>query len=146
MEFFGRIERSQVLDFSEKMISLTVENEPLKILTQMQNYLGAILSGSSVSRAKQYEIINHLKMIEEAKKQLGVNMNPQTVFENLAFKLVLSQVLFHCLDSFCRFSFHKNIFAFRRIYNTSFNCAFICKCQKLVQRLNFFVYLLHPLL
>ena len=90
MEFFGRIERSQVLDFSEKMISLTAENEPLKILTQMQNYLGAILSGGSVSRAKQYEIINHLKMIEEAKKQLGVNMNPQTVFENLAFKLVLS--------------------------------------------------------
>ena len=72
------------------MISLTAENDPLLILTQMQNYFGAILSGGNVSKAKQYEIINYLKNIEEAKKQLGVNMNPQTVFETLSFKLILN--------------------------------------------------------
>ena len=90
MDFFLEVERSQVLDFNERLISLTAENEPLYILTQMQNYLASILTGGNISKAKQYEIINHLKNIEEAKKQLGVNMNPQTVFENLAFKLVLS--------------------------------------------------------
>ena len=90
MEFLGEIERSQVLDFSERMISLTADCEPVQILTQMQNYLGAVLSGGNISKAKQYEIIAQLKAIEEAKKQFGVNMNPQTVFENLAFKLVLS--------------------------------------------------------
>ncbi|MBR5555132.1 hypothetical protein IKU74_03860 [bacterium] len=90
MEFLGEIERSQVLDFSERMISLTADREPVHVLTQMQNYLGAVLSGGNISKAKQYEIIAQLKAIEEAKKQFGVNMNPQTVFENLAFKLVLS--------------------------------------------------------
>lgn len=89
MDFFLEVQRSQVLDFNEKLIALTAENEPLVILTQMQNYLGAILRGGNLEMAKQYEIINTLKVIEEAKKQLGVNMNPQTVFENLAFKMVL---------------------------------------------------------
>jgi len=90
MDFFFEIERSQVLDFNEKMISLTVENEPLVVLTQMQNYLGAVLKNENINKAKQYEIIGYFKAIEDAKKQLGINMNTQTVFENLAFKMVLS--------------------------------------------------------
>ncbi len=89
MDFFMEIERSQVLDFNEKLLELAQENEPLLILTQMQNYLAAVISGGNLSRAKQYQFIKYMKLIENAKKQFDVNMNPQTVFENLSFNLVL---------------------------------------------------------
>lgn len=89
MDFFLEIERSQVLDFYEKILSLTSENEPLEILTQMQNYICEILKNENISKAEQFKYIDNLKTIEEAKKQLGVNMNIQTVLENLSFKLVL---------------------------------------------------------
>lgn len=89
MDYFMEIERSQVLDFYDRMISLTSENEPLDILTQMQSYLCAVLKSENISKSEQFKIIDNLKTIEEAKKQLGVNMNIQTVFENLSFKLVL---------------------------------------------------------
>ena len=89
MDFFMEIERSQVLDFNEKLLELAQENEPLLILTQMQNYLAAVISGGNLPRAKQYQFIKYMKLIENAKKQFDVNMNPQTVFENLSFNLVL---------------------------------------------------------
>lgn len=89
MDFFMEIERSQVLDFNDKLLELAQENEPLLILTQMQNYLAAVISGGNLSRAKQYQFIKYMKLIENAKKQFDVNMNPQTVFENLSFNLVL---------------------------------------------------------
>lgn len=89
MDFFMEIERSQVLDFNDKLLELAQENEPLLILTQMQNYLAAVISGGNLSRAKQYQFIKYMKLIENAKKQFDVNMNSQTVFENLSFNLVL---------------------------------------------------------
>lgn len=89
MDEFLEIERSQVLDFNEKLLAMTQEHEPLTVLTQMQNYLGAVLTSENLSIAKKSEIIKHIKTIETAKKQLGVNMNFQTVFETLCFNLVL---------------------------------------------------------
>ena len=89
MDFFLEIERGQVLDFNEKLLALTTDNEPLEMLTQMQNYLGAVLKSPDLNRAQKYKFIKQIKTIEAAKKQLGVNMNLQTVVENLSFNLVL---------------------------------------------------------
>lgn len=89
MDFFLEIERGQVLDFNEKLLALTTENEPLEVLTQMQNYLGAVLKSPDLNRVQKYKFIKQIKTIEDAKKQLGVNMNLQTVLENLSFNLVL---------------------------------------------------------
>lgn len=89
MDFFLEIERGQVLDFNEKLLALTTDNEPLEVLTQMQNYLGAVLKSPDLNRVKKYKFIKQIKTIEAAKKQLGVNMNLQTVLENLSFNLVL---------------------------------------------------------
>ena len=83
------IERGQVLDFNEKLLALTTDNEPLEVLTQMQNYLGAVLKSPDLNRVQKYKFIKQIKTIEAAKKQLGVNMNLQTVLENLSFNLVL---------------------------------------------------------
>lgn len=89
MDFFLEIERGQVLDFNEKLLALTTDNEPLEVLTQMQNYLGAVLKSPDLNRVQKYKFIKQIKTIEAAKKQLGVNMNLQTVLENLSFNLVL---------------------------------------------------------
>lgn len=89
MDFFLEIERGQVLDFNEKLLALTTDNEPLEMLTQMQNYLGAVLKSPNLNRAQKCKFIKQIKTIEVAKKQLGVNMNLQTVLENLSFNLVL---------------------------------------------------------
>lgn len=89
MDFFLEIERGQVLDFNEKLLALTTDNEPLEMLTQMQNYLGVVLKSPDLNRAQKYKFIKQIKTIEAAKKQLGVNMNLQTVLENLSFNLVL---------------------------------------------------------
>ena len=55
----------------------------------MQNYLGAVLKSPDLNRVQKYKFIKQIKTIEAAKKQLGVNMNLQTVLENLSFNLVL---------------------------------------------------------
>lgn len=89
MDFFLEIERGQVLDFNEKLLALATDNEPLEVLTQMQNYLGAVLKSPDLNRVQKYKFIKQIKTIEAAKKQLGVNMNLQTVLENLSFNLVL---------------------------------------------------------
>lgn len=89
MDFFLEIERSQVLEFNEKLVLLSEENNPLIILTQMQNYLSEVISQGSLTRTKQYEFIKHMKNIEKAKQEISVNMNLLTVFENLSFNLVL---------------------------------------------------------
>lgn len=89
MDFSQEAERSQVLDFNEKLLALVSEYEPVQILTQMQNYIGAILTNPDLNRVQKYKFINNMKAIENAKKQLGVNMNIQTVCENLSFDLIL---------------------------------------------------------
>lgn len=89
MDDFLEIERSQVLEFNEKLSALSQEHEPLTILTQMQNYLAEVIRGGGLSRAKQYEFIKYMKTIETAKKEFAVNMNPQTVFETLSLNMVL---------------------------------------------------------
>lgn len=89
MDFFLEIERGQVLDFNEKLLALTTDNEPLEVLTQMQNYLGAVLKSPDLNRVQKYKFIKQIKTIEAAKKTACVNMNLQTVLENLSFNLVL---------------------------------------------------------
>ena len=78
-----------MLEFNEKLVLLSEENNPLIILTQMQNYLSEVISQGSLTRTKQYEFIKHMKNIEKAKQEISVNMNLLTVFENLSFNLVL---------------------------------------------------------
>lgn len=76
MDWYLEIERTQVLEFNDKLLELTKENDPLEVFTQMQNYLAPNRRDA-------------LKAIETAKKQLRLNINIQTVVENLAFSLIL---------------------------------------------------------
>ena len=89
MDGYLEIEKNDVLDFNDKILALTKENDPLIIFTQMQNYIENLLKSNLNNSLVKVKLINDLKHIETAKKEFGLNMNIQTVVETLSFKIIL---------------------------------------------------------
>ena len=89
MENYLQIERSDVLDFNAKLYELTKLHDPLEIFTQMQNYIEMLLKANLENRALKVKLINDIKSIEKAKKEFSLNMNIQTITENLSFDMIL---------------------------------------------------------
>lgn len=83
------LERNEVLDLNDKIVELTKENDALEVFTQIQNYMEATLKANIYNVHLKMKLMNDLKAVENAKKQLALNMNIQTIIENLAFELVL---------------------------------------------------------
>lgn len=83
------IERSQVLEFNDRIFALTKENDATEVLTQMQNYFYEMVSKNYENRLLRIRLLKDLKSIEKAKSELRVNMNVQTVFETLSFSMLL---------------------------------------------------------
>ena len=83
------IERSQVLEFNDRIFALTKENDATEVLTQMQNYFYEMLSENYENRLLRIRLLKDLKSIEKAKAELRVNMDVQTVFETLSFSMLL---------------------------------------------------------
>lgn len=89
MDDYLEIERSEVLDLNDKILELVKENDALNIFTQMQNYLEAMLKTNIYNVHLKMKLISDLKSLETAKKQLQLNMNIQTIVENLVFEIIL---------------------------------------------------------
>lgn len=85
MDDYLQLDRSEVLDFNDKLYELTKETEPLTVLTQVQNYIGAMIKSNGMNS----KLMHDFQAVELAKKQLQLNMNIQTVIENLAFEFIL---------------------------------------------------------
>lgn len=83
------IERNQVLDFNDDILKLIQEYGALEIFTQMQVYLEEMLKSNIYNQHLKIKLIEDLKILEKAKRQLQLNMNIQTIVENLAFDLIL---------------------------------------------------------
>lgn len=90
MEGYLELERSEVLDLNDKILGLAKENEPLIIFTQIENYLAELLKNNVENQILKIKLISDLKSIEKAKKELRLNMNIQTIVENLCYDLVLN--------------------------------------------------------
>lgn len=90
MDGYLELERSEVLDLNDKIIALTKENDSEEILTQIENYLAEMLKKSIDNPLLKIKLISDLKSIEKAKKELRLNMNIQTIVENLCYDLVLN--------------------------------------------------------
>lgn len=90
MEGYLELERSEVLDLNDKILGLAKENEPLIIFTQIENYLAELLKNNVDNPVLKIKLISDLKSIEKAKKELRLNMNIQTIVENLCYDLVLN--------------------------------------------------------
>ena len=81
---YWNFERNKVFDISQTLINLTKEIPADKILEEMQNYILSILK----SNPNNISLIDDIKQIETAKKEINLGMNPQNVFDNLCLKLI----------------------------------------------------------
>lgn len=89
MEGYLELERNEVLDLNDKLVSLAKENEPMDILIQIQNFMTELLKSNLNNRMLKLKLINDINSVEKAKKELQLNMNIQTIIENLCFELIL---------------------------------------------------------
>lgn len=89
IEGYLELERNEVLDLNDKLLSLVKENEPMEVLIQIQNFMTELLKSNIHNRTLKIKLINDINFVEKAKKELQLNMNIQTIIENLCFRLVL---------------------------------------------------------
>ena len=89
MDGYLELERNEVLDFNDKILSLAKENDTELIFTQMQNYIVSLLKSNINNSGLKIKLIADLKNIEQAKKEYRLNINVQTIVETLSFKMIL---------------------------------------------------------
>ena len=90
MENYLELEKSQVLDFNEKIYNLSQEYDSEYVFNMIQNYLSALLKENLENKPLKIKLISDLKSVEKAKKELQLNMNTQTIVENLCYDLILN--------------------------------------------------------
>lgn len=89
MDEYLELERSEVLDFNDSLLGLTKEHDAVQIFVQMQNYMINLLKVNTTNKHLKIKLIHDIKAVEKAKQELKLNMNIQTIIENLAFDLIL---------------------------------------------------------
>ncbi len=90
MANYLELQQNDVWDFIDKILSLTKNDEPAEVFLQMQNYLVNLLKSNLKNNPIKLKLLDDIKKIEKAKKELKLNMNIQTIVENLAFSIVLN--------------------------------------------------------
>ncbi len=89
MDNYLQIPRNEVLNFYSEILNLTKDNDAEEIFNQIQNYLYALLKNSLDSPVIKIKLIKDINCVEHAKQELRLNMNIQTIVENLAYGLIL---------------------------------------------------------
>jgi len=89
MENYPKIPRNEVLNFNDEIIKLTKENDCNEILNQIQNYLCELLKSNSKNTLLRLKLIQDINAVEKAKQELRLEMDIQTIIENLAYAIVL---------------------------------------------------------
>lgn len=89
MDGYTTRNRNEVLDFNDELYTLVKEHEPVEIFLQMQNYMAALLKSDMSNKLLQIKLIKDINSVEKAKRELALNMNIQTIVENLAYVLIL---------------------------------------------------------
>ena len=89
LDGYLELERSEVLEFSEQLLNLLKENNPIEVFTQMQNYMAALLKNNLKNKHLKIRLIKDINAVEKAKKEHKLNINIQTIAETLGFALIL---------------------------------------------------------
>ena len=89
LDGYLELERNEVLDFNDKLLALVHENEPEEIFTQMQNYMMGMMKTNLNNKLLKIKLLADINAVEKAKREYKLNMNIQTIVENLAFDLIL---------------------------------------------------------
>ena len=83
------LERNQVLDLNDGILNLTKDNGASIVFNQIQNYMTELLKSNLENRGLKMKILHDINSVEKAKRELRLNMNIQTIVENLSFELML---------------------------------------------------------
>ena len=83
-ENYWNFERKDIFDISQKLQDLSKEIPTLTILENIQNYILNILK----TNPKNIEFIQHIKFLEESKKQAKLGMKPAYIFDELCLNLI----------------------------------------------------------
>lgn len=84
---YPEIERKTSLDLAQELFNLSKEQGSEKILDSIQNFLTALLKSNIENSSIKSKILSDVKIVEEAKKQSKVHINPQLIFENMCLDL-----------------------------------------------------------
>ena len=83
-EEYWSFERKNVFDISQSLQDLCKEHSVLNILNAIQNYVLATLK----TNPNNTILINHIKFIEDAKKQANLGIRPINIFDDLCLNLI----------------------------------------------------------
>ena len=81
---YFEFERSEVFDISQSLQELSKKYSVNQIIDSIQNYILALLK----SNPNQTQLINHIKILEDAKRQAELGMRPNLLFDDLCLKLI----------------------------------------------------------
>lgn len=81
---YWTVNRENAFDMSENLVSLMTNNNPIKVLEQLQNYMLYILKSNPDFKF----LINDIKSTEIAKKSISIGMKPDIVADDLCLKLI----------------------------------------------------------
>ena len=83
-EKYWEFKRSEVFDISQNLQNNVKELGVNKILDGIQNYILAVLK----SNPQSTEFIEHIKVLEECKKQARLGIKPANIFDDMCLKLI----------------------------------------------------------
>ncbi len=81
---YFEMERKHVFDISQKLQDLTKELPAEKILEQIQNYMLSLLKANP----KSTFLIEHIKIVEEAKREARLGIKPINIFDDMCLKII----------------------------------------------------------
>ena len=81
---YWEFERKDVFDISQKLLDLSKENGVNEVLNGIQNYIFALLK----SNPKNNSLIQHIQILENAKKQNNLGIRPANLFDDLCLNLI----------------------------------------------------------
>lgn len=84
LDNYWEFERKDVFDISQKLQDLTKEIPILTILDSMQNYILTLLK----LNPSQTNLIKHIELIEQGKKQARLGIRPANIYDDLCLKLI----------------------------------------------------------
>ena len=83
-ENYWNFDRKDVFEISQKLFELSKDTSIIDILDGIQAYILDVLKNNP----KQTDFINHIKIIELAKRQAKLGIKPQNIFDDICLKLI----------------------------------------------------------
>lgn len=84
--YIGR-DKNELWTFKNELLGIIKENGFTPVINQMENYLNSLLKTNITNPQLKIKLLKDLKAISTAKKQDVLDIQPQSIIENLTFSL-----------------------------------------------------------